>query len=66
VREFDVPGQEILHAIDWVIGDLSEHLAQVRFRIKTVQLRRSDQTIEGGRTFSAPIRSREQVVLSIM
>ena len=46
-----------------MIGDAREHLAQICFRIESVQFCRPDQTIEGCGTIPAAIRSREQVVL---
>jgi len=59
-----VPGQEFVDAVDGVIGDAGEHVAQVCFRIDVVQLRGADQAVDCGSAFAAGIRSREQVVLA--
>jgi hypothetical protein len=56
----DVPGQELCDAINRVVGDARQQLAQVGFGIKPVELRRSDQTVEGGCAFSAAVRSSKQ------
>jgi len=42
----DVPGQEFGDAIYRVVSDAREQLAQIGFRVESVQLRRSNQTIE--------------------
>ena len=42
----DRPGQQFFDAIDRVIGDALDDVAQVRFGIHAVELGRSDQTID--------------------
>ena len=51
----DIPGQQLLDAVDRVIGDLFEHAAEVEFRIESVQLGCSQQRIDGSGTFSAGV-----------
>jgi hypothetical protein len=41
VRNGQVPGQQITDVVDGVIGDLTEHGAQIEFRIEAVELGRS-------------------------
>ena len=56
-----VPGQEFVDAVDGMIGDAFEHLAQIEFRIDAVQLGRAEQSIDRSRAFSAGIRTGEEV-----
>ena len=35
-----LPGQQIVDAIDRVIGDVLKHVAQIRFRIEAIQVGR--------------------------
>jgi hypothetical protein len=63
LRCSDIPGQQILDAVDQVIGDLFEHAAEVEFRIKPVQFRRSQQRIDRGCTFATRIGPTEQEIL---
>lgn len=39
----DVPGEQIFDAVDWVVCDASQHVAEVGFRIEAVHLRGLDQ-----------------------
>jgi len=34
----DIPRQQIVDAVDGVIGDLFEHAAEIKFRIKPIEL----------------------------
>ena len=38
-----------------VIGHLSQHRAKVELRIDPIELRRTDEAVHGGGTFSAPV-----------
>jgi hypothetical protein len=38
-----------------MIGDASQHFAQIGFRVKTVEFRRADQTVDNGRSLTACI-----------
>src|SRR5262245_32107598 len=60
----DGPWQQFFDAIDRVIGDVLDDVAQVGFRIHTVELGRSDQAVDRGSTSTAGIGTTEQVVLS--
>jgi len=42
-----------------VIGDTRQDLAQVRFRIESVEFRRADQTVDGGRALAARVGAGE-------
>jgi hypothetical protein len=63
LRCSDIPGQQLLDAVDRVIGDLFEHAAEVEFRIKPVQFRRSQQRIDRGCSFATRIGPTEQEIL---
>ena len=60
----DVPWQQLLDALDRVLADASQHVAQVGFWIEAVQPRRSYQTIEDSGTASSSVRASEQVITS--
>jgi hypothetical protein len=60
----DVPWKQLLDAVDGVIGDARQHVPQIRFRGKAIQLGSADQTVDCGGAFTAGIRSCEQVFLS--
>ncbi len=60
----DVPGQQLGDAIDGVISDSGEDMAEIELRVKSVELGRSDERVEGGGAFTAPVRSREEIVFS--
>ena len=47
-----------------MIGDTSEHVTEIGFRIKTVELSGFDEAVEGCGALGAPIRAGEQVVLA--
>jgi hypothetical protein len=49
-----------------VVGDAFEHLMEIEFRIKTVELGAPEQRVDGGGAISARVRSTEEVVLSFM
>ena len=49
-----------------MVGNVLEHLTQVRLGIKSVELRRSDHAVYRRRTFTAGVRAAEQVVLPFM
>jgi hypothetical protein len=37
-----IPRQQFLDAVNWVISDAREHLAEISFRIEAVQFRRAN------------------------
>jgi hypothetical protein len=57
------PAEEFVDAVDGMRGDAGEHVAQPGERVDAVQLAGLDQTIDGGGTLSAGVRSREQPIL---
>ena len=59
----DVPREELLDAVDGMIGDASHHLAEICFRVETVEFRRGDQTVDNSSPISARIGTCEEIVL---
>jgi hypothetical protein len=56
--------QEIVDMVDWLIGDMSQHVAQPGFGVDNDQLGCSDQSIHGGIAFATAIGTGKQVVSS--
>ena len=59
-----VPGQQFGDAVDGVVGDAREHIAQVGFGVEAVEFGRSDQAIDSGGALAAGIGATKQVVLA--
>ena len=57
-------GQQVLDAVDGMVGEAGEHVAEVALRIEAVEFRGTDQTIEHGGALSALIRTGEEVILA--
>jgi hypothetical protein len=57
-----IPGQKFLDAIDWVICDALEDVAQVGFRIEPIEFGRTDEAIERCGALAASVRAREQII----
>jgi hypothetical protein len=53
----EVPGQQLVDAVDGMIGDALEHMAQIEFRIEAIQLGCAQKSINRSRAFSAGIRT---------
>src|SRR5512144_2512871 len=60
----DVPRQQLVDAVDGMLGNAREHLAQVGLRIEPVELGRLHQTVDRRRSLAARVRTHEQVVAS--
>ena len=59
----NIPGQQLMNAVDCMIGNACQYAAQIGLRIEPVQLSRANQAVDGGSTFSASIRARKEIVL---
>jgi len=59
----DVPGQQLFDAINGVVGDAGEDVAQVSFRVEADQLGRADQAVESGGTLTAGVGAGEEIIL---
>jgi hypothetical protein len=60
-RGSEIPGQEFLQAVDWVIHDALEHVAQIEFWIESVKLCGAEQAVDGRCAFAAGI-GRQSIV----
>jgi hypothetical protein len=60
----EIPGQQFRNAIDGMIGDTFQYMAQVEFRIEAVELGCSQQSIDRSRAFSAGIGTGEEIVFA--
>ena len=58
-----MPGQQFGDAVDGMVGDAADHLAQIGFRIEAVELGGFDKRLGYGTAPSAGIGSGEQIVL---
>jgi len=45
---FDAPGQQLVDAADGVIGDVGEHVTQIRLGVEPVELCGADERVEIG------------------
>ena len=60
----EIPGQEFGDAMDGMLGDAADDLAQISFGVDAVELGRADQAVDRRRPLTARVRAGEQVVLS--
>ncbi len=51
----DVPGQQLGDAVDGVIADSGEDMAEIELRVKSVELGGSDERVEGGGAFTVSV-----------
>lgn len=59
----EIPWHQLMDAVDRVIGDLFEHAAEIKFRIKPIELSCSEQRVDRGCAVATCIGSTEQEVL---
>ena len=59
-----VPWEQFGDAVDVVVGDAGQDIAEPGFGIETVELGGFDQGVDGGGTFAAAVRSGEEIVLA--
>ena len=59
-----LPREQFLDAVDGMLGEAGEHLAEVLSGIEAVEFRAADQAIEDGGAFAALIRTGEEVILA--
>lgn len=59
-----IPRQQFRDAIDFVIGDAGEDIAEVGFWVEAVELCGFDERVDGGGAFSTGIRSGKEIILA--
>ena len=57
--QLDVPRQQFVNPIDWVIGDHRQYVPQIGFWINAVEFHSAKQAVHCGGTFTASIRAKE-------
>ena len=57
-----VPGQEVVNAVDRMVGDVGQHMAEPGLGVNTVELGGADQRVDRGCPFAAAVGAGEQVV----
>ena len=57
--QLDVPRQQFVNPIDWIIGDHRQHVPQIGFWINAVEFHSAKQAVHCGGTFTASIRAKE-------
>jgi hypothetical protein len=60
----EVPGQELLDAVDRMVGDAGQHVSEIRFGVEAVDFGRANQAVDRGGALAASIGAGEQVVLA--
>jgi hypothetical protein len=58
------PWQQFIDAIDGVLGDASDDVAQVGLGIKAIQFGGTNQSVDCGPAFAAAVGAEVQIVLS--
>jgi hypothetical protein len=61
-RNGDYPRCEFVNAIDRMVSDACEHIAQIRLRIDAIEFYCANHAVDGGGTFAARVCSSEQRV----
>jgi hypothetical protein len=49
----NAPGQQFVDAVDWMIGNTGQHVAQVSARVDAIEFARRDQRVHGRRPLAA-------------
>jgi len=57
-----MPGKQLVNAVDRVLGNAFEHMAQVQVRIPAIEQGGADQAVDVGRPLPAAVRPGEEVV----
>ena len=60
----DMPRQQLHDAIDRMLGDTLENIAQVGFRIELIELGRTDERVDNGRALTAAVSTGEEIIFS--
>ncbi len=61
-RGGEIPWQQFPQTIDWMIGDALEDVAQIEFRIESMELRGAEQAIDRSSAFAASVGSSKEIV----
>jgi hypothetical protein len=53
--QLDVPGQQFVNPIDWVISDHRQYVPQIGFWVNAIEPHSTKQAVHGGGTFTTSI-----------
>src|ERR1700756_2340081 len=60
----DIPRQQLLDAIDRMIGNALEYVMQIALRVDLIELAGFNKTVNDRCTLAAAVRSEEQIIAS--
>lgn len=60
----NAPGQQFVNAVDWMIGNTGEHVAQVSEWIDAIEFARRDQRVHRRRPLAAAVGAGKEEVLA--
>ena len=63
-ERFEVPRQQLVDAVDRMLGDAREHVAEKRLGVVSVELRRAEQAIDRRGLFASGVAAGEEKVLA--
>jgi hypothetical protein len=52
VFDGEVPGEQFVDLVDWMVGDSVQDLSEIAFRVQSVDFCRPDERIDGGSPFA--------------
>lgn len=61
---WELPWQQVVDALDGVVGDASEDLFEIELRVESIQLGGAEQRVDGSGAFAARVRSGEERVFA--
>src|SRR5204863_4535893 len=62
-RSPDIPGQQLVDPVDWMLADARENLTQVGLGLKAVEACRANERVEDRGPIAASVGAQEQPVL---
>jgi len=62
----DIPGEQLLHAGNRMVGEWGEHVAWVAFGVEAVEFRGADQAVKGGGALATFMGAGEKIILPVM
>jgi hypothetical protein len=62
----NAPGQQFVNAVDWMIGNTGQHVAQVSARVDAIEFARRNQRVHRRRPLAAAVGAGKEEVLASM
>ena len=62
----EIPWKQFFDAVDWMFGDADQYLAEIGFRVQSIQLGGAHQRVNGGSAFAIRVRAAEKIILPFM